>query len=86
MNTAELTHLINQRLDLLEARIMARPLGGDTVSLRCFLDQVVQDCGEFKSLLDLLDDGPQIGGMPYLCRSDYPETSTAPIRRINRGF
>ncbi len=58
MKTAELTQTINAMLNQLETKIKSRPQGGDTVSLRRFMDQVIGDCQDFKNLLDRLDETP----------------------------
>ncbi|WP_321419349.1 hypothetical protein [uncultured Desulfobacter sp.] len=57
MKTAELTNILNVRLDTLEGVILSRPKGGDTNSLRLFLSNLVVDIKEFQNLLDRLDGG-----------------------------
>lgn len=57
MKSPELTNLLNQRLDLLESVIAARPRGGDTNSLRLFLNNLLVDIRDFQSLLDRVDGG-----------------------------
>ncbi len=70
MKTAELTDLLNKRLRTLELLIKSRPQGGDTNSLRLFLNNLIVDIKDFQNLLDKLDGGVKT-----------PETVSAKMRR-----